>query len=164
MNFRDKVIRKTKKIHVLVNNAGILGERAPISDYPTDVWEEVIKTNVNGVFYITKFFLPYMEDGGVIINISSGVGVRPAPFWGAYAVSKWAVEGFTKLLAEELKGKIHVYSLNPGGTRTGMRRKAYPDEDPLSLPPPEKVASVIVKLALEKFAQTGSHIFARDFF
>ena len=164
LNFRDKVIRKTGKIHVLVNNAGILGERVPISEYPTDVWEEVIKTNVNGVFFMTKFFLPYMEDGGVIINISSGVGVRPAPFWGAYAVSKWAVEGFTKLLAEELKGKIHVYSLNPGGTRTEMRRKAYPDENPSSLPPPEKVASVIVKLALEKFAQTGSHIFARDFF
>ena len=165
LNFRDRVVEKTGgKIHVLINNAGILGERAPISDYPIDVWEDVIKTNVNGVFFTTKFFLPYIESGGVIINISSGVGVRPAPFWGAYAVSKWAVEGFTKLLAEELKGKVYVYSLNPGGTRTEMRRKAYPEEDPSTLPSPEKVASVIVKLALEKFAQTGSHIFARDFF
>lgn len=163
--FCDEVLKITGgKIYAVINNAGILGERKPISGYPIELWEEVIRVNVNGVFFVTKFFLPHIEEGGVIINISSGVGIRPAPLWGAYAVSKWAIEGFTKLLAEEMKGKIFVYSLNPGGTRTEMRRKAYPNEDPLSLPPPEKVAEVIVKLAVEKFAESGSHIYARDYF
>jgi short-subunit dehydrogenase len=92
-----------------------------------------------------------MKSGGVIINLSSGAGKRPAPYWGAYAVSKFGVEGFSLLLAEELKPKgIKVYALNPGATRTQMRAKAYPQENPLTLKPPEKVAEFIIKLIKDK--------------
>ena len=162
--FAQTVKQKYGKIDVLINNAGILGERVSIKDYPVETWIEVINTNVNGMFFITKAFLPMLKKGGVVVNVSSGVGVRPAPFWGAYAVSKWATEGFSKLLAKELEGKAVVYSFNPGGTRTEMRRRAYPDEDPSKLPEPEKVANVLFKLCTQKFAPSGSHIFARDWF
>jgi len=132
---------------LLINNASILGERKSIQDYPENLWEEVIKVNINGVFYITKYALPYIKKGGVIINLSSGAGKRPAPYWGAYAVSKFGIEGFSLLLAEELKDRdIRVYAFNPGATRTEMRAKAYPQEDPLTLKPPEKVADFVLRL------------------
>ena len=140
-----------KSFDLLINNASILGERTSIEHYPEDIWEEVIRINLNGVFYITKYAIPYMKAGGVIINLSSGAGKRPAPYWGAYAVSKFGVEGFSLLLAEELKPKgIKVYALNPGATRTQMRAKAYPQEDPLTLKPPEKIAEFIIEIVKNK--------------
>ncbi|WP_448587464.1 SDR family NAD(P)-dependent oxidoreductase [Thermocrinis sp.] len=147
---------KLGNFDLLINNASILGERESIENYPEDVWEEVIRINLNGVFYITKYAIPYMKEGGVIINMSSGAGKRSAPYWGAYAVSKFGVEGFSLLLSEELKGKkIKVYALNPGATRTQMRAKAYPREDPLTVKPPEKVAEFIL-LLLKKLPQVVS--------
>ncbi len=134
-------------IELLVNNASILGERLSVQDYPEEVWEEVIRVNINGVFYITKYALPYMREDSIIVNMSSGAGKRPAPYWGAYAVSKFGVEGFSLLLAEELKDKgIKVYALNPGATRTQMRAKAYPHEDPRTLKTPQMVADFLLKL------------------
>jgi len=142
---------KLGSFDLLINNASILGERTNIEHYPEDLWEEVIRTNINGTFYITKYALPYIKDGGVIINMSSGAGKRPAPYWGAYAVSKFGIEGFSLLLAEELKHRgIKVYALNPGATRTQMRAKAYPEEDPLTLKPPEAVARFMLLLFKER--------------
>jgi NAD(P)-dependent dehydrogenase (short-subunit alcohol dehydrogenase family) len=68
--------------------------------------------------------------------------------WGAYSASKFAVEGFSQVLAEELKDLgIRVNAVNPGATRTEMRAAAYPDEDPLTLPVPEAIMPVFVYLA-----------------
>ncbi len=145
--FVEFCVAKLGKVDLLVNNAAVLGERKAIQEYPEDVWEEVIRVNINGVFYITKYALPYMERGGIIVNMSSGAGKRPAPYWGAYAVSKFGVEGFSLLLAQELKHRdIRVYALNPGATRTQMRAKAYPQEDPNTLKPPQVVAEFLLKL------------------
>ncbi len=144
-------------IDLLVNNASLLGLRVSVEEYPEEVWEEVIRVNINGVFYMTKYCLPYMKEGSVIVNMSSGAGKRPAPFWGAYAVSKFGVEGFSLLLAEELRARgIRVYALNPGATRTQMRAQAYPEEDPSTLKPPEKVAEFLIKLINSK-APSGSY-------
>ncbi len=144
-------------VDLLVNNASVLGERVSLMEYPEDVWEEVIRININGVFYISKYALPYMKEGSVVVNMSSGAGKRPAPYWGAYAVSKFGVEGLSLLLAEELKDKgIRVYALNPGATRTQMRAKAYPQEDPSLLKPPEEVAKFLIKLISSKYP-SGSY-------
>ncbi len=146
-SFVNYCVEKFKSVDVLINNASILGLRTPIESYPEDVWEEVIRVNLNGTFYITKYTLPFLNRGGVIINMSSGAGKRPAPTWGAYAASKFAIEGFSLLLAEELKDKnVRVYALNPGATRTQMRAQAYPFEDPSKLKEPEKVAQFILRL------------------
>ncbi len=147
MEFVRFCVQNMEGIDLLVNNASLLGERVSIEDYPEDVWEEVIRVNINGVFYMTKYAIPHMNPGSVIVNMSSGAGKRPAPYWGAYAVSKFGIEGFSSLLAEELKDRdIRVYAFNPGATRTQMRAKAYPHEDPMTLKPPEKVADFLMKL------------------
>lgn len=137
-------------ITVLVNNAAVLGVRTLLRDQPLDVWRQVLEVNVTGTFVVTKAVLPGMQraGGGSIINVSSGVGSRPRPNWGAYAVSKWAVEGFTFNLAlEEQEAGIRANVVDPGSVRTAMRQAAYPQEDPLTLPRPEEIVGVFLWLA-----------------
>lgn len=153
-------------IDILVNNASLLGPRVAIADYPQSAWEEVIRVNLTGMFLMTQEVLRLMvpRRHGAIINISSGVGRIGRAQWGAYSVSKFGVEGFTQLLAEELKGLgIRVNAVNPGGTRTEMRAAAYPNEDPLTLPLPEAIVPVFVYLASDDSqAISGQSLEARD--
>jgi NAD(P)-dependent dehydrogenase (short-subunit alcohol dehydrogenase family) len=155
----ERIVREVEHRYgppdVLVNNAGILGPRAPIVTYPIDAWEEVMQINVNSVFILTQAVLRLMtaRRQGSIINVSSGVGRIGKARWGAYAVSKFAIEGFTQVLADELKEwNIRANAVNPGGTRTSMRAAAYPEEDPATLPTPEEIMPVFVYLASDDSA------------
>ncbi len=153
-------------LDVLVNNASVLGVRAPIADYPEHTWVEVMNVNINGQFFITKALLPLLlrSSSASIINVSSGAGKRPTSNWGAYAVSKFALEGFTQVLSVELKGHgVRVNAVNPGGTRTAMRAVAYPMEDPMTLPTPDDLTPLFVYLASDDSADvTGQSIEARQ--
>ena len=154
------------KIDVLVNNASILGPRAAIADYPIAAWEEVLRINLTGLFLITHGVLPVMlaRRSGSIINVTSGVGRIGKAKWGAYAVAKAGLEGFTQVLADEVKSAgIRVNSVNPAATRTAMRAQAYPDEDPLTLPAPESVVPIFIQLASDAgLGVTGQSLNARD--
>ncbi|MCB2155359.1 SDR family NAD(P)-dependent oxidoreductase [bacterium] len=146
----DSVHRTYGKIDVLINNAGVLGPRETIMEYPDADWAEVIDINLNGTFWVTKQTLGKMvpQESGSIINLSSGVGRKGRANWGAYAVSKFAVEGLTEVLADEMKPhRIRVNSVNPGATRTQMRAAAKPGEDPNTLPAPADITNVFVYLA-----------------
>jgi NAD(P)-dependent dehydrogenase (short-subunit alcohol dehydrogenase family) len=137
-------------IDILVNNAGMLGPRVPIAEYPTREWELVVQSNLNGTFYMTNAVVPVMikQQSGAILNVTSSVGKTGRARWGAYAVSKFAIEGLTQVLAEELKPhNITVNSVNPGSLATEMRRQAYPNENPALLRKPEEVTEVFVYLA-----------------
>ena len=116
----------------LVLNAGILGERYPIEQYDAVLWQKVMHVNVTSVFAITQVLLPLLlqaEDPSVVFT-SSGVGRKGRAFWGAYAVSKFATEGLSQVLADEHRhGKLRANCINPGATRTKMRLAAYPAED-----------------------------------
>lgn len=144
-SFRDFVLERSSSIDVLINNASILGQRALIKDYDEKVWKEVIEINVNGTFYFTKAFLSFMNKNAILINVSSSVGRRPSKNWGAYAVSKWALEGFSFILKEE-NPDIFVFSFNPGAMRTKMRQEAYPFEDPNLLKTASQTAKALLKL------------------
>jgi NAD(P)-dependent dehydrogenase (short-subunit alcohol dehydrogenase family) len=164
--FAEEFKRTHDRLDVLVNNAGILGPRAPIVAYPIDAWEEGMQINVNSVFILTQAVLRLMtaRRQGSIINVSSGVGRIGKARWGAYAVSKFAIEGLTQVLADELKeGNIRANAVNPGGTRTAMRAEAYPEEDPATLPKPEEITPVFVYLASDDSATvTGQSLDARE--
>ena len=165
-----RIVREVRRaygaIHVLVNNASILGPREPIVRYPLSSWEEVVKVNLTALFLVTREVLKIMipQKEGSIINLSSGVGRVGKARWGAYAASKFGVEGFTQVLADEVKEwNIRVNAVNPGGTRTEMRAQAYPDEDPLTLPVPEDITGVFLYLAgAESREVTGKTFDARD--
>ncbi len=169
-NQMDKVAEEIKKdygrLDVLVNNAGILGDRKTILDYPRALWKKVIDINLNGLFYITQALLPLMigQEEGSIINISSSVGRMGRKEWGAYSVSKFAVEGFTQTLSQELEScNIRINSVNPGATRTNMRAEAYPDEDPRRLPNPDEIMSLFLYLAHHDSSEiTGQSLSVQD--
>src|SRR5215467_905379 len=111
-------------IDVLVNNASLLGPRVPIASYPPEAWEDVLRVNLTGLFFVTQSVLQIMmpRRRGSIVNISSGVGRVGKARWGAYAASKFGVEGFTQMVADEVKEMgIRVNAVNPGATRTEMR-------------------------------------------
>jgi NAD(P)-dependent dehydrogenase (short-subunit alcohol dehydrogenase family) len=154
------------KLDVLVNNASFLGPRVPIAEYPVSAWEDVVRINLTGSFLMAQEALKIMipQRGGSIINVSSGVGRVGKARWGAYASSKFGVEGLTQVLADEVREfGIRANSVNPGPTRTEMRARAYPEEDPLTLPTPDHVAPVFVYLASDDSATvTGQSLEAQD--
>ncbi len=148
--FVKRVLGKWNGVDVLINNASILGPRETIEKYSEDVWREVIEINLNGTFYFAKAVLrPMLEaKSGVIINVSSGVGIKGRKRWGAYSASKFAVEGFSQLLREEVQDShIRVHSFDPGAMQTTMRAHAYPNEDPTQHPTPETIARVLFDIA-----------------
>lgn len=163
----EAALARFPDLDVLVNNASILGKRARIEDVDFETWDEVIRINTSSLFYVTRPLIPALvkRGEGSIINVSSSVGRKGKPNWGPYAVSKFGLEGFTQVLAEELRPHgIRVNSVNPGGTRTQMRASAYPDEDPLTLPTPEDIAPVFVYLASDESKDmTGLAYEARDY-
>jgi NAD(P)-dependent dehydrogenase (short-subunit alcohol dehydrogenase family) len=133
----------------LVLNASILGERYSIEQYNAVLWQKVMHVNVTSVFAMTQVFLPLLqksEDPSVIFT-SSGVGRTGRAHWGAYAVSKFATEGFSQVLADEHRhGKLRSNCINPGATRTSMRLAAYPAEDRDALKRPEEILAPYIYL------------------
>jgi NAD(P)-dependent dehydrogenase (short-subunit alcohol dehydrogenase family) len=134
----------------LVHAAGLLGERAPIEHYDVPTWMKVMHVNVNAPFILTRALLPLLrvsEDASVVF-VTSGVSVQGRAYWGAYAASKFALEGLTQVLADETDTvtRIRVNSVNPGKMRTSMRAKAYPGEDPATVPLPQDVLAPFLYL------------------
>ena len=128
----DSLADEFGRLDGLVNNAGILGERYSIEQYDAALWQQVMHVNVTATFAVKQVCLPLLHrsDNASIIFTSSGVGRVGKPFWGAYAVSKFATEGLSQVLAsEQAHGSIRVNCINPGPVRTEMRRAAYPAED-----------------------------------
>ena len=136
----------------LIHNAGIIGTMMPIEQYDLKLWYSTIQINVNAPFMLTQFLIPVLSKSkdARILFLSSSVGRAAKAYWGAYGVSKFAIEGLSKTLAEELeKTNIRVNSFDPKRMRTEMRRTAYPAENSDNNPLPESVSPAIVYLMSE---------------
>lgn len=135
--------KEFSRLDGLLHNAALLGDRHPIQSASYAKWCEVMQVNVNAQFALTRYLLPLLQlaPRASIVLTSSGVGRTGRAYWGAYAVSKFATEGFMQVLADELENtsNIRVNSLNPKGTNTAMRRAAYPAENPARNPSPEDI-------------------------
>lgn len=117
----------------LLLNAGILGTLGPIEQADPQEWQQVQQVNVTSALLLIQALLPLLRrsPAAAILFTSSGVGRRGRANWGAYAVSKFATEGLMQVLADELATTaIRVNAINPGATRTAMRARARPAEDP----------------------------------
>lgn len=146
----DAVRNEYGRLDGLVHAAAALGELAPIDHYDPVAWLKVMHVNVNAAFIVTKSLLPMLrlsQDASVVFT-TSGVSVRGRAFWGAYAASKFAVEGLMQVLADELDTttSIRVNSVNPGRMRTPMRAKAFPGELPETVPTPSEVLAPFLYL------------------
>lgn len=135
--------REFSRLDGLAHVAGILGDLSPIDQYDVPTWCKVLHVNLTAPFIVTRTLLPLLRqsaDASVVFTTSS-VARRGRAYWGAYAVSKFGIEGLTQVLAHETEAttRIRVNSVNPGPVRTAMRRQAFPAEDPAKHPEPDAV-------------------------
>ena len=140
---------------VLVINAAVLPQLSSVADIDQGAFNKALTTNVLATQALIANFDPLLRKSadGRVIGVSSSVATRPRAYWGAYASSKAAFEVLLDCYAQEVSGisKVRVAIVNPGATRTAMRARAYPGEDPASVKPPEVVADRLVALLGEQF-------------
>ena len=146
----DAVLERYGRLDGLLHNAGLLGTLAPIEHYDVPTWCRVMHVNVTAAFALTQVLIPALKksaDASVLFT-SSSVGRTGRAYWGAYAVSKFALEGLSQVLAAELENvsQVRVNVINPGRTRTAMRRQAYPAEDIASVAEPAAITAAYLAL------------------
>lgn len=133
----------------VLHNASLLGVLSPFDQLGEDTFDDVMQVNVKAQFLLTQAIMPLVkkaEDGRIVFT-SSTVGHQGRSFWGAYAMSKFATEGMMQILADEMANTaVRVNAINPGGTRTGMRAKAFPAEDPSLLKTPAQIMPLYLYL------------------
>jgi 3-oxoacyl-[acyl-carrier protein] reductase len=150
------------RLDILVNNAGIGGFGGPLHQLPPDSWDEILNTNLRGVYYTTRAFVPMMirARSGHIINISSLAGKNALPNGAAYAASKWGLNGLSYSLAEELRGhNIRVAVICPGSTNTELSPHA--GKDPAKMLQPEDVAHTVAMLVTQSPQSFVSEVMLR---
>ena len=139
----DALDREFGRLDGLAHVAGILGDLSPIEQYDVPTWCKVLHVNLTAAFIVTRTLLPLLKraDDASIVFTSSTIARAGRAYWGAYAASKFATEGLMQVLAHEVAGttRIRANSVNPGPTRTAMRRQAYPAEDSARLPEPAAI-------------------------
>jgi NAD(P)-dependent dehydrogenase (short-subunit alcohol dehydrogenase family) len=157
------------RVDVLVNNASALGP-TPMSyliDTPIDDFERVMHTNTMGPFMLTRALVGQMisRGSGSIINVTSDAGVVGYPTWGAYGVSKSALDQLTRTWAAELEGTgVRVNSVDPGDMNTRMKRESDPDGEASDWAEPESVTAVFAYLASDESAHvSGQRFLAQEF-
>jgi NAD(P)-dependent dehydrogenase (short-subunit alcohol dehydrogenase family) len=139
------------RIDVLINNAAILGPSPMpyLLDYPEEDFAQVLRVNTIGPFLVTRRVLPGMlqRGSGSIINVTSEAGAVGYAGWGAYGISKFALEGLTETWAAEVRGTgVRVNMVDPGSMQTEMMALADPDPD-YELAAPDEVVDVFLYLA-----------------
>lgn len=146
------------RLDVLVGNAAILGEITPIAHSDPNEWHKTIDINLHANFHLIRTCdaLLRASESPRAVFVSSGVAARISPYWGAYAVSKAALEMMVKTYAaENEKTNFRINLLDPGRTRTRMRAQAFPGENPESLPTPESLTDLFLKLAQPELLESG---------
>jgi NAD(P)-dependent dehydrogenase (short-subunit alcohol dehydrogenase family) len=153
------VYERWGRLDVLVGNAGVLGTLTPLGHIDPKTWDEVIAVNLTANWRLIRSFDPLLRasDAGRAIFVTSGVAQGRA-YWGAYAVSKGALETLARTWAHEVANtRVRVNLINPGATRTRMRAAAYPGEDPRTRKPADDPAllEAFVSLADPACARNG---------
>ncbi|WP_339849996.1 SDR family NAD(P)-dependent oxidoreductase [uncultured Nisaea sp.] len=146
------------KIDILVANGGMLGNLTPVHHYDPKLWEQVIATNLTANQRLIRSLDPLLRqsDAGRAIFVTADAASGEKPFWGAYAVSKAALEAMVRsYAAENVKSNIKANLLNPGATRTTLRATAYPGEDQASVKPPEDLVPLFLELASPDCRRNG---------
>jgi 3-oxoacyl-[acyl-carrier protein] reductase len=150
------------RIDILVNNAAIRGVEGPLYQLPPQVWDQILNTNLRGVYYMTRAFAPAMirARSGHIINISSLAGKNPVPNGAAYSASKWGLNGLSYTVAEELRShNIRVSVICPGSTETGL--SPHTGKDHSKMLQPEDIAHAVAMLVTQSQQSFVSEILIR---
>jgi NAD(P)-dependent dehydrogenase (short-subunit alcohol dehydrogenase family) len=152
------IFERWKKLDILIGNAGVLGKLTPMPHVDQKMWDEVMGVNVTANYRLIRSMdvLLRQSDAGRAVFVTSGLANKCWAYWGPYSISKAALEAMVKTYAAEVATTaLKVNCFSPGATRTGMRAKAMPGEDPMSLPHPDDVAAQIVPMCEPAFSDNG---------
>ncbi len=160
------VAERWGRLDVLVGNAGLLGDMGPVAHLDPKVWDDVIAVNLTANWRLIRAFdaLLRAAPAARVILVSSLAAVTARAYWGVYATSKAALEMLARTYAAEVANTtVRVNLVDPGPTRTGMRARAMPGEDPMTLPTPEDLSALFVELALPACELNGEVVRYREF-
>jgi len=146
------------RLDILIGNAGILGEIAPLPHVDVKTWDAVMAVNVTANWRLIRSLDPLLRasDAGRAVFVTSGSAHKGTPYWGPYSVSKAALEALVRTYAAETATTpMRVMLVNPGPLRTRMRAAALPGEDPTTLKTPDDLAPHFVRLAAPDWSETG---------
>jgi NAD(P)-dependent dehydrogenase (short-subunit alcohol dehydrogenase family) len=146
------------KLDILLGNAGLLGELAPLPHLDQPVWDAVMAVNVTANWRLIRALDPLLRasDAGRALFLTSGAAYKATAYWGVYAVSKAALDALVRTYAAETaQSPVRVMLVNPGPLRTAMRRAAMPGEDPETLRTPDDLAPHLVRLSAPDWTETG---------
>lgn len=147
------------KLDVVLGNAGVLGDLMPLGHIEPKAWDTVMAVNVTANWRLIRSLDPLLRasDAGRAIFVSSGAAHKCTAYWGAYSVSKAAVEALVRTYAAETATTpVKAMLVNPGPLRTAMRRAAMPGEDPETLRTPDDLAPHLVRLASPDWDVSGA--------
>jgi len=146
------------RLDILVGNAGILTTPSPVDHIEPKAWDDVMATNVTANWHLIRALDPLLKasDAGRAVFITSGLGVKALPYFGAYAVSKAALDMLVRTYAAECaNSSVRANLFSPGRTRTRMMQVGFPGVDPQTLTPAEDVAKAIVPLCAPSCTENG---------
>ncbi|KTE22079.1 oxidoreductase [Sphingopyxis sp. H050] len=150
-----------QKLDMLVLNAAMLGTLTPVAAIDGKEFNKLLTLNLIAQQALIANFDPLLRrsDRGRLVALTSSVAREPRAYWGAYAASKAALEALVTSYGAEMRNisTVRTAILDPGGTRTQMRARAYPGEDPKSIKDPEAVGEFVGNLMVEGFDSTAFH-------
>ncbi|PZF78299.1 oxidoreductase [Aestuariivirga litoralis] len=152
------IFDRWKKLDILVGNAGVLGKLTPVAHADPKMWDEVMAVNVTANYRLIRSMDPLLRqsDAGRAVFVTSGLAHKCWAYWGPYSISKAALEAMVKTYAaENATTAVRANCFSPGATRTDMRARAMPGEDPMTLPHPDEVAAQIVPMCEASFSDNG---------
>jgi NAD(P)-dependent dehydrogenase (short-subunit alcohol dehydrogenase family) len=153
------IFERWKKLDILIGNAGVLGKLTPLGHLDPKVFDDAMAVNITANYRLVRSLDPLLRasDAGRAVFITSGLAHKCFAYWGAYSISKAALEALVKTYAAENESTaIRANCFSPGPTRTKMRATAMPGEDPDTLPSAEEVAAQVIPMCLSSFTDNGA--------
>lgn len=159
------IYQRWERLDILIANAGILGPLSPLGHTTDEGFLSTIDINLNANWRLIRTLDPLLKrsDAGRAVFVTSGAASGKYAYWGAYSASKAGLEALVKTWAAELQStSVKANLINPGATRTQMRAKAFPGEDPATLPAPEDLVPLFLELASPQCERNGGIINFRE--
>jgi len=152
------IAERFRRLDILVGNAGILGDLSPVAMSDPKIFDAVFKVNFFANYHLIRALDPLLRgsDAGRAIFVTAGAARQHAPFWGAHAAAKAALERMVETYAAETAfSPLKVNIIDPGAVRTKLRAEAFPAENTEALPLPETLVERFIELASPNYTDTG---------
>lgn len=153
------IFERWKKLDILIGNAGLLGKLTPAPHMDPKMFDDVMAVNVTANYRLIRSMDPLLKasDAGRAMFVTSGLAQKCWPYWGAYSISKAALEAMVSTYAQECaETSVRANCFSPGATRTDMRARAMPGEDPMTLPTAEEVGAQVIDMCLPSFTDNAA--------